>query len=159
MGLSEWIFGSTPGQQAGQAVKEVVTGLFEGVDKIIDDFHLSEEKALELRIKFKEQHLKAIELALQDVQSARQMQISNKSWWPGILSALALSGFFGVSYVLITAGLPSDMAADVKVLVNTLIGALIGYVSTVFTFWMGSSIGSQEKNALLHQSIPSGKES
>lgn len=157
MGLTDWLFGSTPGQQAGQAVKEVVTGIFDGIDTIIDDFHLAPDKALEAKIKFAEMKLGTLKAITEDIQSARAMQIQTKSWWPGILSAMSLAGFFSVLYVLIMHGLPQGMAPEDKTLVNTLIGALIGALTTVFTFWMGKNSGSDDTRVMLYHSTPPSK--
>lgn len=155
MGLSDWLFGATPGQQAGQAVKEVVSSVFDGIDELIDNFHLEPEKALDAKIKLKELKLKTLETQLADIQNARQMQMQTKSIWPGILSCIEIIGFFGGLYYLIMHGLPKDLDEFTKTLINMLFGAVVTGYASVRNFWLGSSNGSQEKTELLHQSTPS----
>lgn len=154
MGLANWLFGATPGTEVGQAVKEVVGGVFAGIDKIIDDFHLSPEDEVKLKLQLARHKLDTLTTVVQDIQSARTMQMSTKSWWPGILSCIETVGFFGGLFYLIAYGLPKDMDEFTKTLLNMLFGAVVTGYASVRNFWLGSSNGSQEKTELLHQSTP-----
>jgi len=158
MGLSDWLFGSTPGQQAGQAVKEVVSGVFDGIDKIIDNFHLEPEKALQAKIALAEHKLKSYEIMLNDVQNARLMQMQTKSVWPGFLSLIIVCGFFGGSIYVLVSGVPKDLDDLGKQIINMNSVALISGLSAVIGYWLGSSNSSQEKNQMLYHSTPSKKE-
>lgn len=146
MGAFDWLFGATPGQQAGQAVKEVVDGIFDGVDQIIDNFHLSEEKALELKLKFKQVELETYTKAIEDVQNARQMQITTQSIWPGIISTVILFGFFGGGSYILTHGLANIQDEASRNIINMFAVQLMAGVSAVWGFWLGSSYGSHRKD-------------
>lgn len=154
MGLSNWLFGATPGQEAGQAIKEVVGGVFDGIDKIIDNFHLSPEDKVQFQLQMAQHKLNTLTSVIGDIQSARTMQMSTKSWWPGILSCIETVGFFGGLFYLVAYGLPKEMDEFTKTLLNMLFGAVVTGYASVRNFWLGSSMSSQEKTELLHQSTP-----
>lgn len=154
MGFTDWMFGATPGTQAGQAVKEVVTGVFDGLGKIIDEFHTSSEEKVQMKIALAEQKLKAIEVILNDVQNARAMQMQTKSLWPGFLSLIIVCGFFGGSIYVLVNGVPKDLDDLGKQIINMNSVALISGLSAVIGYWLGSSASSQEKNMMLYQSTP-----
>lgn len=157
MGLSDWLFGSTPGQQAGQAVKEVVTGVFDGIDQIIDSFHLDPDKALDAKIKFKELRLKTLDAYLADTQNARQMQMSTNSKWPGILSTVIILGFFGGGGYILVHGVNAGADELSKQIINMFAVQLMAGVSAVWGFWLGSSASSQNKDHMIYNSTPGKK--
>ena len=134
MGLSDWLFGSTPGQQAGQAVKEVVSSVFDGIDEIIDNFHLEPEKALDAKIKMKELRLKTLEMQLTDIQNARSMQIQTHSKWPGLLSTVIVVGFFGGGAYVLVHGVGGGMDELSKQIINMFAVQLMAGVSAVWGF-------------------------
>lgn len=158
MGLSDWLFGSTPGQQAGQAVKEVVSGVFDGIDKLIDDFHLEPAKALEAKIRLAEMQLDVLRGDIANVQGARVMQTQTRSRWPGLLSSVAVVGFYGGFFSIIYWGLPHDMDEMTRTLVSMFATAMITTYKDVLNFWVGSTNGSQSKDMLIYNSTPVKKE-
>ena len=157
MGFQDWFFGATPGQQAGQAAKEVVTGVFDGLGKIIDEFHTSDEEKIQMKIAVAEQKLKAVELLVNDVQSARAMQIQTRSVWPGTISMVVLVGFFGGGTYILVNGIPAESSAEAKQIINMFSVALISGLSSVLGYWLGSSAGSENKNQMLYHSAPTKK--
>ena len=154
MGLSDWLFGSTPGQQAGQAVKEVVGGVFDGIDKLIDDFHLEPEKALAAKIRLAEMQLDVLKGDIANVQGARAMQTQIRSKWPGLLSSVAVIGFYGGFFSIIYWGLPREMDEMTRTLVSMFATAMITTYKDVLNFWVGSTNGSQSKDMLIYNSTP-----
>lgn len=158
MGFTDWMFGATPGTQAGQAVKEVVTGVFDGLGKIIDEFHTSDEEKVQMKIAVAEQKLKAVEIMVNDVQNARAMQMQTRSVWPGLLSLVVLVGFFGGGGYILVNGIPSRESPESMQIVNMFAVALMNGLSGVLGYWLGSSAGSDSKNQLLYQSTPAKKE-
>lgn len=158
MGLTDWLFGATPGQQAGQAVKEVVSSVFDGIDQIIDSFHLDPDKALDAKIKMKEMRLKTLDMYLMDTQNARQMQISTQSRWPGILSTVIILGFFGGGGYILVHGINSGTDELSKQIINMFAVQLMAGVSAVWGFWLGSSASSQNKDHMIFNSTPTKKE-
>lgn len=154
MGFFEWLTSASPGGQVGQIAKDTVTGVFDGVTKIIDEFHVSEEERTQLKIAIAQQKLKAVELMINDVQNARAMQIATKSVWPGIISLVIICGFFGGSIYVLVNGIPREMDELGKQIINMNSVALISGLSAVIGYWLGSSHGSDAKNTMLYQSTP-----
>lgn len=154
MGFLEWFSGATPGGMMGEAAQKAIGGLFDGLDKIIDNFHLSEEDRIKLKIAVAEQKLETFKAQISDVQNARQMQMATRSMWPGTLSLVILMGFFGGGGYVLVAGIPGDASAEAKQIVNMFSVALISGLSSVLGYWLGSSAGSDQKNAMLYHSTP-----
>lgn len=154
MGLSDWLFGATPGQQVGQAAKEVVGTVFQGIDSIIDDFVWAPEDKAKFKIAIAEARLKALQMSIDNVNSARSMQMTTKSAWPGWMSAFAVGGFFGGFFSLLFFGLPQGVDEMTKTIINMFAGAMIASYKDALNFWLGSTNGSQTKDQLLYNSTP-----
>lgn len=154
MGLMDWFAGATPGAMVGDAAQKVIGGLFDGLDKLIDNFHLSEEDRIKLKIEIANQKLETFKAQISDIQSARQMQMATHSVWPGTLSLVMLIGFFGGGGYVLVYGIPGDATAEAKQIVNMFSVALISGLSSVLGYWLGSSAGSDQKNAMLYHSTP-----
>jgi len=155
MGFWDFMSGTTPGGAVGTAGKEIVTGIFDGIGKIIDEFHVSAEEKAQIKIALAEQKLKVLNVIIEDVQSARAMQIQTRSVWPGIMSAMAGIGFFGGFIVVLVHGLPQSLDEFTKSIIYMFAGAMVASWTSAQNFWMGSTMGSQNKDHLLHQSVPS----
>lgn len=89
----------------------------------------------------------------QDRASARQMQIAAPSNWPGIISAVILTGFFGVLGITIFKGLPSTNAPGGEAILM-LMGSLTTGVASVIAFWLGRSKADDTTAQLLANSVP-----
>ena len=158
MGFFDWLTSASPGGQVGEAAQKAITGVFDGLTNIIDEFHTSAEEKVQMKIAIAEQKLKAVELIINDVQNARAMQIQTRSLWPGILSAVIVVGFFGGSIYVLVNGTPKELDELGKQIINMNSVALISGLSAVIGFWLGSSASSQSKDQMLYQSTPVKKE-
>lgn len=158
MGFWEFLAGSSPGGAAGEVANKVVAGVFDGVKGLIEEFHLSPEDKAKIQLAILQHQVQATQQILDDVQSARNMQIQTRSIWPGILSALEILGFFGVLGFLIFHGFPKEMDEFSKGIIQTMIGAVVVGYAAVRAFWLGSSAGSQSKDQLIYNSTPAKKE-
>jgi hypothetical protein len=154
MGLSDWLFGATPGQQAGQAVKEVIGSVFEGIDGIIDDFNWAPDEKAKFKVAMAESKLKAVQMAMDNVGSARAMQMATRSVWPGWMSAFAVGGFFGGFFSLLFIGLPTGVDEMTKTIINMFAGAMIASYKDALNFWLGSTNSSQTKDQYIYNSTP-----
>lgn len=154
MGLTDWLFGATPGQQAGQAVKEVVTSVFDGIDKIIDNFHLAPEDKVKFQLELAKHKLDTLNVVINDIQSAREMQVQTRSLWPGIISSVMVLGFFGGGGYILVHGVGPNTDELSKQIINMFAVQLMAGISAVIGFWLGSSYGSQSKDQLIHNSTP-----
>lgn len=157
MGFFDFLTSASPGGQVGQVAKDAITGVFDGVGKIIDEFHVSAEEKVQMKIAIAEQKLKAVEIMVNDVQNARAMQIQTKSLWPGLISAVIVVGFFGGSTYVIINGTPKDLDELGKQIINMNSVALISGLSAVIGYWLGSSASSESKNQMLYHSTPTEK--
>lgn len=95
-------------------------------------------------------NVKLEQLAVQNTQGARDMQIATRSWVPASLALIITIGYLGILVGLMMGVLT---VADNQVLL-ILIGALATGFGTVLNFFLGSSHGSQSKDAMLAQSVP-----
>jgi uncharacterized membrane protein (DUF106 family) len=84
-------------------------------------------------------------IAADDRASARQMQMTTKSWLPEVLAILVTIGFFGIIAYIIKFGLPESGKEAVLLLLGSLGTAWTG----VMAFYFGSSAGSQKKTEAL----------
>lgn len=109
----------------------------------------SERIAAEREKATRQAELEEIKTTLADVQSARAMAMSNApaKWGAPAVSLLAIVLSGAVAYLLLW---PQASAAKwTESVVLMLAGAAIGWVNTVLNFWLGSSQGSQHKDAML----------
>ena len=113
---------------------------------------LTKIKELELKFQSDEQErgFKYAELEYKNTQGARDMQVATRSLVPAVLATIVTLGFFGILIFLVTN-------ADYKPTEPLLV--MLGSLGTAWTgiigFYFGSSHGSQNKDVLLANSLPS----
>lgn len=101
MSFFDFILGSTPGNAVGEAGQKVVEGVFTGVKEIIKEFHLSPEAEIKLNLAMEQARLELFKARIQDVQSARQMEMVTRSRMPALLAMFYTVSFVGISCVLL----------------------------------------------------------
>lgn len=153
MGFWDFLTGSTPAGVISDTGHKVVAGVFDGVGALIDRFHLSPEEAQQFKLELAKLQLDTYKTQISDVQSARQMQMANKSPWPGILTCVITVGFFAIIGIIIFNGLPLTTEAGGQAIM-LLIGSLVSGLGMVLSFWFGTTRGSETKNEMLANSIP-----
>ena len=87
-------------------------------------------------------------LAVEDRKSARDMQISTKSWVPPTLAILITAGFFGILVSLMLGY--ATKSDELMIMLGSLSTAWAGVIS----FFFGSSQGSHDKDQMLYNSTP-----
>ena len=109
----------------------------------------SERIAAEREKGARQAELEEIKTTLADVQSARSMAMSSTpaKWGAPAVSLLAIVLSGAVAYLLLWP--QANVAKWTESVVLMLAGAAIGWVNTVLNFWLGSSQGSQHKDAML----------
>ncbi len=157
MGLLDWITGANPSTVAASAGQAVVGSIFDGVNSLIKDFHLSPEDELKFKLQLGQLQLQTLQAQVADTQSARAMQMQTHSIWPGLLTLIITVGFYGMLYIVIKSGLPQATEAGGEAIL-LLLGSLTTGFSMVLTFWFGSSVGSQNKDQMLWRSNPANGE-
>lgn len=158
MGFTDWFFGATPGQQAGQLAEKAIGSVFDGVKGLIEEFHMSPEDKAKLQLAMLQQQVQATQQLLDDVKSARQMQMSTNSRWPGLLSTVIILGFFGGGGYILVHGVNAGADELSKQIINMFAVQLMAGVSAVWGFWLGSSASSQNKDQLIYNSTPAKKD-
>jgi hypothetical protein len=92
--------------------------------------------------KLKELDLEFAKVDAADRDSARKMQMTNRSRMPAVLSIVTVIGFFSLLLGAAT-GYLSLTGSDVMML---LLGVLARETASVYNFWLGSSNSSQQKD-------------
>ncbi len=163
MSLPDWLLKLAPtvatalgGPLAGLATSALANAL--GVDPAkVNDIMQSGQmtgeqiaaiKVAELELKKHESDngFKFAELDVRDRESARAMQVANKSYTPEILSWLIVTATLVLEGYVLIAGIPSQ-ASDI--VVGRVLGTLDTAFITVLAFWLGTSRSSQNKDAAL----------
>jgi hypothetical protein len=148
------------GPLAGLAVTAISKAL--GIDekdvqKTIETGKLSADQMvslkqaeLELQAKAQELGLNFEKLATDDRKSAREMQISTKSFVPALLSVLVVTAWVLIQYFLLT----HVIAQEMRELVARILGTLDAALLLVLNFYFGSSNHSEKQSEMLHRSTP-----
>ena len=129
-----------------ETAKAVTSSIFDGVDKIIRDFKPPPEVVLQYE-QAKAAAVQQVQMAmLQDIASARQMQIAIRSKWPGILSFINIGGFLFMTTIQLYVFLfHPELAATLSSASWNMIGNLNGYLASeaklANSYWLGSSAG------------------
>lgn len=129
----------------------------EAVTKALGDGKMTADQVSAIRLaeidfsKFlAENEITKDQLAVQNTQGARDMQIAVKSHTPDILAIIIVMGFFGILVAMMMGVLTvSDQQA-----LLILLGSLSAGFGAVLNFFFGSSRGSQNKDVLLASSSP-----
>ena len=108
-----------------------------------------QQAEIALKAKAQEMNLDFEQLAVQDRKSARDMQVTTKSWIPPLLAIIITLGFFGILAGMMTGRVTSSEALMI------MLGSLGTAWTGIIAFYFGSSASSQNKDQLLHQSTPS----
>jgi membrane-bound ClpP family serine protease len=146
------------GPLAGLAVTAVSKALGIDEDKVqdvIDSGKLNADQIaslkqaeIELQRQAQELGLNFEQLAVQDRDSARDLQKETKSFIPPVLSILVTLGFFGI-----LGGLMSG-----KIMTSDALMLMLGSLGTAWTgiiaFYFGSSASSQAKDNMIYKSTP-----
>lgn len=106
---------------------------------------ISAIKALEMKYQAEEAErgFRYVELEYKNTADARDMQKQTRSYFPATLSTIVTAGFFGI---LITMLVWKYVPTEPLLIMLGALGAAFG---NVVNFWLGSSAGSQRKDALL----------
>lgn len=160
--VSPWIAGALGGPLAGMAVEAAANAL--GLnDKTIDAVKNAISGATpETLLALKEadqnfalqmqslgfQNVKDIEaIAAGDRDSARKMQMENKSVMPAVITAGILASFVGMGITLFFVPI-LDPNRDQIIF---MLGQLSGFTGSAIAFWLGTTRQSEDKTRMLAQ--------
>jgi hypothetical protein len=91
---------------------------------------------------------KIAELDAGDRDSARKMQVANKSWVPPTIAVLFVAGFFVTMGLKMAKMIPADQT------ISDLLTTLRDGLMLILAYYFGSSHGSDRKTELLAQAQP-----
>lgn len=153
-----------PAGLAGMAIKTVAEAL--GSSAAPDDLaaavagatpdQIASLKAAEMDFKLRMQELgfkQASDLeniAAADRQSARAMQVANKSFMPALLSAIVTVGYLAILGGMMLGHLKTEDSQALLIM----LGSLGTGWGMVLSFWFGSTRTSEDKTRLLAQAQP-----
>jgi len=115
-----------------------------------DQLSSLKQAEIELQSKAQELGLNFEKLAVDDRKSAREMQMSTKSFVPALLSILIVVAWALVQYFLLT----HIIAQEMRELVARVLGTLDGALMLVLGFYFGGIHNASETNEMLHRSTP-----
>lgn len=101
------------------------------------------EKTLEFRSRMKDAEMKELEIRAKDTQSAREL-VKN-SWGPITVSSLVTAAFSALVFMVMFIEVPEASQAVAYLLLGTLATAF----TQVLNFWLGTSLGSKEKDSTI----------
>ncbi|SAK95959.1 hypothetical protein AWB76_07227 [Caballeronia temeraria] len=149
----EKVFGLTPGsndpvEQRQDAVAAAIAGAtpeqLAAVRKADQDFQVAMAT-----LGFKDAEALAA-LRVQDVEGARSMQVSTRSWVPPVLTLVITTGFFSLVAALIFCNIPESN----KAIFYSLVGSLGTAWAASIHFWFGDTTSSVDKTTLLAKAQP-----
>ncbi|MCK5481315.1 MAG: hypothetical protein KAJ06_09215 [Gammaproteobacteria bacterium] len=138
-GLAEGVLTKLVGQDQAAIEKEIAAGNPE----IFAKLQIAE---IEFKKYMADLGIKEEELVYADVADARAMRISTKDWTPAILTGIALTFFFTLSFAVLYN--LEIVQGDTKDFAFYLFGVASGWVTQGMSFFLGSSKGSKFKDEL-----------
>ena len=166
--IGRWLFGST-GAKTAAAVAQVVGTVTGTPDAAAARSVLSRDPkvAAQLRVELAKiaaqadedaqaEQLATLKQQLADVADARAQTLglaklgSRIAWAPAVISVVVLLTFGVVMWAALTRVLP----AGSETILNMLLGTLAAMATSVVSYWVGSSSGSDRKTEMLYRSTP-----
>jgi hypothetical protein len=149
------------GPVAGMAVKALSTALLGHGDGSEDDITAALANATpeqiaaikradnDFKVQMKSLDIDLVKIAEQDRESARKMQMANKSVLVPSIATIIISAF-----VVVTIGTLMGYAKIESAMAGTLIGYLSAKAELVLSFYFGSSADSEKKSEMIYNSTP-----
>jgi hypothetical protein len=128
--------GSVVSSVIGKVIGRPGVGLEEASELILGD----PDKLMEFRTRMRDAELKELEVRTKDVQNARGLLSASKG--PVLISVLVVATFSVLLYMVMFVAIPAASQAVAYVLM----GSLATGFSQVLNFWLGTSMGSKEKD-------------
>lgn len=101
------------------------------------------EKLAEFRKEMKQAEMKELELRTKDTQSAREILKHSKG--PVVISSLIVAAFSVLVFLVMFVAIPAASQA----VAYMLMGSLATAFTQVLNFWLGTSVGSKEKDGTI----------
>jgi hypothetical protein len=93
--------------------------------------------------------IKLEEIEAADRANARARQIATKDWVPSALAITVITSFLALLYLMSIHQMPEANRSTFDIL----LGMLAGAVTSVFSYYFGSSKGSRDKDAVIGRAV------
>lgn len=147
-GMAVSVIGDVMG--VSEPTQEKITEMFNSGKMTADQIAQLKQAEILLQAKLKELDIDLERIHAGDRASAREMQISTKSWIPGFLAIGITMGFFGILYGIMDGKL--QMSQNEALLI--MLGSLGTAWTMVISYYFGSTAGSAAKSELLAKAQP-----
>ena len=131
-----------PQEEIAQAIANATPETLAKLKQLDNDFNV-QMKQLDIDLE---------RLHAEDRQSARRREAEVQDWVPRTLALLIFLGFFCVLIALVFVEIPSRGEAPL----NIMLGVLGGGITSILTYYYGSSAGSDKKTQILGEQIRNG---
>lgn len=108
-----------------------------------DDMLKLKEAEQQFQLQMRKLDIDLVQISASDRDSARKMQVANKSWTPEILSWLIVIATLALEGYILMHGIPVGVSEFVS---GRILGTLDTAFVTVLAFWLGTSYGSKGKD-------------
>lgn len=125
------------------ATEETVAAALKGATP--EDLLKVKQAEQEFQVKMRSLDVDLVKIEAGNTDSARKMQSDTHSKVPGLLAGIITVGFFGILVGIMAGTLSTADNSELLIL----LGALAASWGAVVNFYFGSSVGSQNKDALL----------
>lgn len=142
------------GAMAGKLLGQALVGDENASEKQIQQALATADPATILKVKeaelkfqatMKELDIKEVDLHLKDTQNARDMAIKTTLVPQMVLSAIFITGYFILVFILFSGQIKID--DSIRDMSNILIGVMTANIPSIMQFWFGSSHGSKTKSS------------
>lgn len=159
-GIAVEVVAQALGIEAGptENLAEKVTGILNSGKLTAEQIAAIKLAEVDLKVRLKELDIKLEEIAVEKEKVAAGDRLSARalfekgfqliSW----LSVLTIGGFYASIYFVMTGGI-KGMDANELLLVGTVIGYIAANTQQVYSYFFGSSSGSDRKNDMLQEAI------
>ena len=152
--VAGWIAGPKAEANAQKAIdiaKKVLPGTPD--DQLAAAFAANPDKALEFQKLASDQHTAMMNAVLADIQDARKTMVglagmgSRLAWGAAVVSALIVITNAVMGYMIFAGEIPPSNRETAMLYVGNMLGAL----SAVVAFWLGSSMSSVQKTDMIRR--------
>lgn len=105
------------------------------------------QATMEFRSRMREAEIRELEIRSKDTQSARDILKHSKG--PVVISSLIVSAFSVLVFLVMFVSIPAASQA----VAYMLMGSLAAGFSQVLNFWLGTSVGSKEKDSTISRFV------
>jgi len=152
------------GGMAGAVLSKILTGKSDSSPQEIENAYKNaspeiiyklKQADLQFKVRIAELEKEEAEIAAKDRQSARESQkffvkLGKIDFMCPVLGAGMMIGVFSIIYLLFIVG---AIPAEVKAILDMVLGSLLTCLITTFQFYFGSSKGSARKTEMLAKNI------